>query len=404
MPTVGSRADGPRHSLRGLVAVAALLGLGSAAASWALGDLFRCGVSLVLVAASVARLGSPPLPSTSFKPLATMSRALARIVLLLVTCGGSIAFAELATRWIYRDVTTTANFRGYFTNNWLRSAVRTNHYGYRAAEFEEVKAPGVYRVAVLGDSFTFGNGVGEAARFSNLVGEAVKGRGIEVLNFGVPGNNWPEHVATLERRVLRLRPDFVLLQWGTNDVELDADIRNRPPAAHPIANRDWHEWLFARSAFYILLDAKWAALMPWRPRPEPYDAYVTRLYGDPASEGARHAEALMRRFIALCRERGVEVGLVLVPDTGVRLDRDYPYRFLHERVLALCGELGVTCRDLRDAFAAVPDRLTLWVSPFDSHPSVLANRLIADEVLASFAPGWNASATGGLAATGPNPH
>lgn len=391
MPSVGSTSEGRRHSLRPLVAVAGLLGGVSATGAWLAADRTTLLVSAVLVAASVGRLASLPPPATRSKALAAAGGAVARLVLASAAFAMGLALAEGATRWIYRDVTSTANFRGYFTNKWFRSDVRQNHYGHRGAEFDEVKAPGVYRVAVLGDSFTFGNGVPEAQRFSNLVGDALAGRRVEVLNFGVPGNNWPEHVALLEKRVLRLRPDFVLLQWGTNDVELDADIRRRPLPEHPVANREWHEWLLARSAFYILLDSRWPALTPWRPQPEPYESYMARLYADPASDGARQAEALMRRFIALCRERGVEVGLVLVPDSGVDLGAGYPYRFLHDRVAALCRDLAVPCRDLLPAFSAVPDRFGLWVSPFDSHPSVLANRLIADEVLAGFAPGWGHS-------------
>ncbi len=127
----------------------------------------------------------------------------------------SLAAAEGTMRWIYRDVTSTADSRGSFTLKWLRADVRHNHDGDRGAEFDEAKPAGVYCVAVMGDSFTYGNGVAEASRYSNLVADAVRGRGIEVLNVGFPGNNWTEHVQTLERRVLRLRPDVVLLQWGS---------------------------------------------------------------------------------------------------------------------------------------------------------------------------------------------
>ena len=118
---------------------------------------------------------------------------------------------------------------------------------------------------------------------------------------------------------------------------------------------------------------------------------MMRLYGDPASNGAVQAEGLMRRFLGACRERNVGVGLVLVPETAVGLGHDYPYRVLHDRVAAICQEEGITCPDLLPAYATVADRFALWVSPLDSHPSVLANRMIADVVLSTFASSWRAA-------------
>lgn len=374
--------------VRGLLALTALAGVLSAVAAVSLDEALIVVVSIVLAGTSLARLGARPPASTSSRVLGGFASISVRLSLLALATVMSLAAAEGAVRWIYRDVTTTANFRGYFSNRWLAAEVRHNHYGYRGAEFDEVKPAGVYRVAVMGDSFTYGNGVPEAKRFSNLIGAALGGRGIEVLNFGFPGNNWPEHVRTLERRVLRLRPDFVLLQWGTNDVELDGDVKRRPMVVHPVADRARHEWLLARSALYGLIDAQWTRLRPWTTRPEAYDVYMMRLYGDAASPGAVQAETLMRRFLGLCRERGVGVGLVLVPDAAVSLGADYPYRVLHERVAAICTETGVSCPDLLPVFAQVPNRFTLWVSPLDSHPSIVANEMIADAVLRTFAESW----------------
>jgi lysophospholipase L1-like esterase len=364
--------------------------LSAAAAAW-LREPWIAATSLVLGAACLTRLLSAPPPATRHVAVQVVAAALVNLSLLTIALGVSLLAAEGAMRWVYRDITTTADFRGYFTTRWMRTQVRHNHYDYRGAEFDDVKPAGRYRVAVLGDSFTYGNGVPEAQRFSNLVGDAVQARGIEVLNFGYPGNNWTEHVRTLERRVLRLRPDFVLLQWGTNDIELDEHVAGRPAVPPLISNRAWHDWLYQYSALYTQLNAQWVRLQLRRQMGDTYDRYLTRLYGDPASEGARLAADRMRQFIALARSRGGEVGLVLFPDTAVTLGADYPYRFLHERVLAICAEQHVPCVDLLPAFARVPDRLSLWVTPLDAHPSVLANRLAADAILAAFAPRWVAA-------------
>lgn len=377
------------YSLRGPVGLVAVLAILSATAAVARGDVILVLASLTLAAATALRLSSAPAPATSSRAVHAAALAAVNATILVIALGLSVAGAEAAVRWIYRDVTSTADFRGYFTTQWLRTDVRHNHYDFRGPEFAEDTPAGVFRVAVMGDSFTYGNGVHEDQRFSDLVGAAVRHRGIEVLNFGFPGNNWPEHVATLERRVLRLRPDVVLLQWGTNDVELDQHVAGRPKTPPLVGNVDWHEWLHARSALYTMLNAQWARMQVRRAMDgDTYDRYLVRLYGDPASEGARQAETLMRRFIERCRDRGVEVELVLFPDAAVDLGPRYPYQFLHDRVAAICLDEGVTCLDLLSAYRQVPDRFALWVTPLDAHPSALANRLAADAVLTTLAPLW----------------
>ena len=373
-----------------VVALGAALSFAAAAA---LRDLPVAGVSVVLLVATVTRFRLMPPPVAHHLVARRLAAGAVNGAVLVVTLGLSLVAAEGVTRWIYRGVTTTADFRGYFTTKWMRTQVRHNHYDYRGGEFDEVMLAGRYRVAVMGDSFTYGNGVPEDRRFSNLVGAAVHNRGIEVLNFGYPGNNWPEHVKTLERRVLRLRPDYVLLQWGTNDVELDRDVAGRPLVPPLIGRRDWHEALYRQSALYTLLNAQWIRLQLTRQMGDTYPAYMARLYGDARSDGAVQADALMRRFLELCRSRGVGVGLVLFPDAAVSLGADYPYRFLHARTLATCAAEGVTCVDLLPRFAAVSDRLTLWASPLDAHPSILANQIAADEILATFAPHWGQTAS-----------
>ncbi len=54
-----------------------------------------------------------------------------------------LVVAEYATRWVYRDVTTTADDRGYFTRRWQRTEpAPPNAYGFREREFPARQAPG----------------------------------------------------------------------------------------------------------------------------------------------------------------------------------------------------------------------------------------------------------------------
>jgi lysophospholipase L1-like esterase len=98
--------------------------------------------------------------------------------------------------------------------------VRTNERGYRTAPFATARAPGVIRIACLGDSSTFGMNVEEAdaypSRLARLLDRDHPGR-FEVLNLGVPGYSSRQGLEQLRREVLALDPDVVIFAFGTND-------------------------------------------------------------------------------------------------------------------------------------------------------------------------------------------
>jgi lysophospholipase L1-like esterase len=99
--------------------------------------------------------------------------------------------------------------------------VHHNSWGFREQEFEMSKPRGVYRIAVIGDSFTYGQGIPEEDRFTELMEKFLNDqmKKYEVLNFGRGGAQTVDEVATLRNIVLRMNPDFILLQWFVNDFE-----------------------------------------------------------------------------------------------------------------------------------------------------------------------------------------
>ncbi len=93
----------------------------------------------------------------------------------------------------------------------------TNAAGFRDAAHADVKAPGAYRVAVLGDSFIFGSGVRQDAILTRRLATRL-GPGFEIVNLGVPGYGTDQELLTLRRWGRKLSPDLVLLGFFWNDV------------------------------------------------------------------------------------------------------------------------------------------------------------------------------------------
>jgi hypothetical protein len=93
--------------------------------------------------------------------------------------------------------------------------------GLRDRSYARAKPPGVFRIAVLGDSVAFGWGVALEETFPKRLEARLNGRAAgryEVLNFGVPGYN-PYTEAKLPAGVaMGYAPDVVLVQFCSNDL------------------------------------------------------------------------------------------------------------------------------------------------------------------------------------------
>jgi hypothetical protein len=97
-----------------------------------------------------------------------------------------------------------------------------NTDGMRDREHRVAKPSGVFRIACLGDSITYGFGVPSPssypARLENrLNSSAARGVRFEVLNFGVTGYNITQSIENLRARALKYRPDLVIYQYCLND-------------------------------------------------------------------------------------------------------------------------------------------------------------------------------------------
>lgn len=110
-----------------------------------------------------------------------------------------------------------------------------NRFGFRVPEFAAAKADDAIRVALIGDSFVFGIGVGDDGTLHrHLTGELQRRwpeRVFEVVNLGIPGNNLASHVTMYAVAVEKLDPDAVILaltfandlsRWDEQDARRDA--------------------------------------------------------------------------------------------------------------------------------------------------------------------------------------
>lgn len=301
----------------------------------------------------------------------------------------SLVVGEWIARFALRDITTTSDNRSYFAQRWKAANVRLNTLGYREREFPRDKPAGMFRIAFIGDSFAFGQGIPEEARMSNLLQDALIRRRpkSEVLNFGNAGNSTADEVRVLQTVLDGLDPDFVVLQWFVNDVE----VQPRPGTPRSAnAGNKLKVTLRNHSVLYFLAAETWHRFLD--STSASYSNDMFRRFGRPESEASRQADAALLEFMRTAKAHSVPLAVVLVPHLAPTTGSDYAFAYLHQRVLAACRREHVPCVDLLDTFSpylAKPGGAKqLWVNQFDSHMGPKANQLAAAELFRALGPLW----------------
>jgi len=86
---------------------------------------------------------------------------------------------------------------------------RVNGRGLRDREYGVAKPPGVRRVLAFGDSFTFGSGVDDDERFTEVAEAALDG--VEIVNMGVPGYGLDQILLSFLAQGRAWQPDDVVV-------------------------------------------------------------------------------------------------------------------------------------------------------------------------------------------------
>jgi len=308
----------------------------------------------------------------------------ARIVLPIGMTVLALVVAEYAARFQFRRALTSGNAGDYIAHSGAWYAGPNNSLGFREREVPP-KVHGRYRIAVVGDSFTWGAGIERNERFSNLL-EQFLGSRYEVFNFGVPGNNMPQHLAVLDT-ALTVQPDFVLLQLYINDFETQYMQR---PHSYPLLPESLNGRLSQSSLVYDLLQDKWTELQQAFGISEGYVHYMDRNLRDENGLSRRESFGNLKAFFERTHAAGIGVGAVLFPETDALGPNgsQYPFKYLHDGVRQACIDERVQCLDLLPLFSTFRDPRAAWVSAFDAHPNAMANRRAAYEILQTFGRLW----------------
>jgi lysophospholipase L1-like esterase len=293
---------------------------------------------------------------------------------------------EPVLRWVLRPSQTG------FTQD---RPMHVNAAGLRDGEETPLPKPaGELRVLVLGDSFSFGNGVADDDTYAEVLERELRARGLpaRVLNAGVQGYDVHQEADWLRERGLALQPDAIVVGLYENDLVRRKDGAQEVPIAEDGGLRKGavrelvpDAWIYAvkrlRSVAFLGLAFR---ELRWRWFPPPGNYHAKALFFGEDSPAWQAALADVRDSLTRIREASAASAgrpiVAVFPHHGQMqpgiLDRTY-----RDPTVALVAAVGLEAVDLLPVFREAVARGGEPFIAFDGHPNELGHRL-AGEALA----------------------
>jgi lysophospholipase L1-like esterase len=228
-----------------------------------------------------------------------------------------------------------------------------NSAGFRDYEYAETKTAETYRIIIVGDSTTAGNGVPDLAKtytkqLEQLLNvSSTTGIRYEVLNMGVGGYHTMQEVETLRVKGLRYHPDLVLVTFCVNDFDLHSD----GGVYRKLLEKNYLSTQHTDTALSggLLKLSRLAFILHHRlnsPQTVHDDVYIKEIL-----QGQTTVRAGLALLSELQQRHGFTTLVVILPAFMTPFDK-YQHTSIHERVFqAAEGLPGIAVMDLLQSFA-----------------------------------------------------
>jgi len=262
--------------------------------------------------------------------------------------------------------------------------IRINSYGMRDEETTTKKPENTFRIAVLGDSVTFGYGVSKEESYPDILEKklrdnAVGDKKIEVLNFGVMGYGMNQNLFVLEHKIFDFEPDVIILGHHLNDIWDEGTVIIAPPL--------FIRFLNSHSSLFSCLNRKGAlgALVlsvtdesENKPLKEMYRANTTT--GENSASWNEYKKTF-EKISQISKEKETPVMIVLLPVWN-ELNDDYEFKSIHEELDRTIRDVGLYSLNLAPSESVwYEDAMGYRISPKDTdHPNVKGHAKIANAI------------------------
>jgi lysophospholipase L1-like esterase len=242
-------------------------------------------------------------------------------------------------------------------------------------------------ILAMGNSYTFGFGVGDEETWPAVLERRLREAGIErpVLNFASPRLTIEDQIRYLRRALPALKPDIVILFPSANNGGPWIDQNGLTPhqeAVEATRRRRAGSWLRPAIRSLAISEARFVG-SHWRHQlvAEGRGEYPPLVRDKPISREPRDMGRYERGLAeakALVESHGATLLLVSLPATGSKdgmltMGRSWAEKYARKA--------GVHYLDLYSAYSRHTNLNELFLLPYDQHPSRLGHEVTADAVL-----------------------
>lgn len=257
--------------------------------------------------------------------------------------------------------------------------IRINQEGFRDREVGK-RQDGELRIAVIGDSIVFGHGLRDEDTLSHRLnaklnrdsgGEHLR---VSVYNFGIPASTSYEEYL-IAQKVADLDFDRVIWVYYLNDPVFESYNRSIQECGVYVT---WQNRLIPKLRRSHLVDLLLDIIEKWRARVHygfPSSYFAAHEAGEPGFECVRKS---LKAAADLFKAHNIPAVFAVYPMPMV-VGSSYPFRALHQKMIALAAEDGFETLDLAPAFDHMtPEQVML--NELDRHPNGRANDIAAEAI------------------------
>jgi hypothetical protein len=266
--------------------------------------------------------------------------------------------------WKSADPTAYALNEGINARNRLIAS--KNPYGFTDKVWPRQKRKGVYRIAVIGDSFIWGDGLPYQHTWGHKLAEKIESDSVEVLNWGKCGWSTLDEFNFFKQYGKDYNIDLLIIGWVDNDPDIGkipqvpaGNPKEKFPITYKIFPALAKSWLNASNGDY-------------------YSNWMDKIY---KPENLKGYQAVLDSFYTYLSERGTKSFVVMTPSVG---------NFGYENkcfVIAstMLKKAGFDCLNLLPETEkihgnAIPDSLT--ANGANGHPGEILTEEYANETMA----------------------
>ncbi len=271
-----------------------------------------------------------------------------------------------------------------------------NSLGFRGPEIAQQRPEGVYRIALLGDSVTYGTGINYdetiAYKLQEALAERLPKRTIQVINCGVPSTNTGQQVAHCVKRVLKTQPNLVLIITTIVDASGQGTEGGKPRQlpwqvgvvkalglTSGVVEGDIEHLATAEQwQVTVRRASRLADLVGYHLYRSLYRTILLQNYKatwEPDSPGVAMIREALTELMGLAEQRRFKVRAAMYPFLA-GLSGDYPFREEAQLLADMCADLDLPFDDLLTPLKGQAPA-SLQAHAHDRHPNGRANGLVA---------------------------